>query len=143
MQLSFNKNAPKYMTEFAVFACHYLGLDRLRGNIEIDYKYGALEEEIYGQCWGDTSDCEIQIASKQWGKSIPRKEKLMTLAHELTHAKQYLTKNLIAKNSDEYVTRWHGKDVCYDPKTETTQPWEIEATEYEHLIYEAWVDFRS
>ena len=143
MQLLFTRNAPNYMTEFATFACRYLGLDRLRGSIEIDYRYGALDEECFGQCWGDTRECEIQIASKQWGEKISREEKLMTLAHELTHARQYLTRELVAKNSDEYVSRWRGKDVPYDPATESTQPWEVEASEYEQLIYDAWIEHTS
>lgn len=142
MQLTFNASAPKYLTEFATFACQYLGLDRLRGEIEIEYKYGSLDEEVYGLCWGDSSECTIHLASQQWGAAIPRKEKLMTLAHELTHAKQYLTRELIARNTDEYVTRWHGKDIPFNPKTESKQPWETEATKYEHLIYEAWVNSR-
>lgn len=142
MQLAFNTSAPKYMTEFATFACQYLGLHRLRGSIEIEYKYGALEDEVYGLCWGDARECTIQIGTRQWGESISKKEKMMTLAHELTHAKQYLTKALVASNTDEYVTRWHGKDICYNPKTERNQPWETEASEYEQLIYDAWIESR-
>ena len=141
MQLTFNNSStPKYLTEFANFACQYLGLYKLRGDIEVEYKYGALEEDVFGLCWGDSRECTIHIATKQWGNPIGRKEKLMTLAHELTHAKQYLTRELIAGDTDEYVTRWHGKDIHYNPKTEKNQPWETEASKYEQLIYDAWIE---
>jgi hypothetical protein len=139
MQLTFNTNAPRYMTEFAAFACLYLGLDRLRGNIEIEYKYGSLEDNCYGQCWGDKKDCEIQIASRQFGYPISRREKLMTIAHELTHARQYLKGELLPTEEGKRTAMWRGTPIKYNPRCEETQPWEVEASKYEDLIYDAWV----
>ena len=143
MQLTFNANAPKYMTEFAAFACLYLGLDRLRGNIEIEYKYGPIEDNCYGQCWGDKKDCEIQIASRQRDEPISRQEKLMTLAHELTHERQYLKGELLPTQENKRTAMWRGKKVKYDPRYENSQPWEVEASEYENLIYDAWISYTS
>ena len=140
MQLYLSNNIPKYMEDFIYFACHHLGIDRLRGELEIKLHPRNLEEEAFGLCWGDRSECEVHIASHQWGGPVTRENKLKTLAHELTHAYQYLTGHLVAYDVGEYVSRWHGADIKYCPETEDEMPWEQEAYHFEDVIYEAWID---
>jgi hypothetical protein len=139
MQLYQSENMPQYMTRFIVFACKELGIHRLRGDLHIDLKRN-LEEESFGLCWGDRSSAEIQIATKQWGAPVSREDKLKTLAHELTHAYQYFTGHLIAGETDEYASTWLGETVSYTPEDENRTPWELEASDYEERIYEAWLN---
>ena len=138
MQLYLGSNIPQYMERFAFFACKELGLDRLRGEITI--RLGrTLDGESYGLCWGDRQEAEIHIATKQWGKSITREDKLKTLAHELTHAHQYLSGALKCDlTSEEFKSVWHKKEYRYLPDDEADLPWEVSARYYEELIYKKW-----
>ena len=138
MRLYLSKNIPKYMEEFIHFSCHQLGLDKLRGEISISLR-GTLEGESFGLCWGDRREVEIAIASKQWGEPLSREDKLRTIAHELTHAWQYLTGALKCLPADGiYESRWQGMQYRYFPEDETTMPWEAEAIEQEKVIYSRW-----
>ena len=125
------------MVEFIDFTVSHLGLDKLRGEIDIYLARGALDEEAYGLCWGDRREVEIRIASKQWGDPLTRKEKLMSLAHELTHAHQYLTGRL--KCTDGSNSVWMGEKYEYQPELEMTMPWEQEARLNERTIYKEWM----
>ena len=138
MQLYLSNNSPKYLVDFAHFACHWLGIDKFRGEIHIDLKK-SLEEESFGLCWGDRSICEIQLASRQWGEPVSREDKLKTLAHELTHAHQYLTGHLVAGETGEFKSTWLGEVVHWTPETDDTTPWEVEANQMEAIIYDKWM----
>ena len=137
MQLSLSNNMPQYMREFVDYAVSYLGLYRLRGEISIDLARGELDEQAYALCWGDRREVEIKIATKQWGESLSREEKLKSIAHELVHALQYLTGNL--KCHDGANSTWMGRSYEYDPEEELTMPWEQEARMYEDVIYKEWL----
>ena len=144
MQLYLGSNIPQYMEEFIDFAVGYLGIDRLRGEISITYKT-RLEEEAFGVCWGDRSECEIQIGSTTFGEKISREDKLKTIAHELTHARQYLTGQLKCDTScttenKMWKSIWEGKVYRYRPQNEVNKPWETEAVELESEIYEEWLE---
>lgn len=134
MQVYLSNNMPKYMVDFTYFAMMYLGMDKLRGEIEVKLSKRNLAEESFGLCWGDRRECEVQIASKQWGEPVSRENKLKTIAHELTHAHQYFTGRLKAKDD----VLWKGNQIEYDVKDEESMPWEVEAREYEEEIYKAW-----
>ena len=139
MQIVMSNNVPKYMEDFVFYACKHLGIDRLRGELEIKLNPRNIDGEAFGLCWGDRSTCEVHIASRQWGESVSRENKLKTLAHELTHAYQYFTGHLVAYDVGDYVSRWHGADIKYDPETEDEMPWEQEAYHFEKVIYESWI----
>ena len=140
MQLYPSKNMPNYMLEFIDFATEYLGIDRLRGDLHIDLKQ-TLEDESFGLCWGDKREAEIQIASRQFDATgVTRENKLKTLAHELTHAYQYLTGELVAGDVGDFMSTWQGDIIPYTPETDNDTPWEVEAHDYEERIYEAWMN---
>ena len=80
MQLYLGSNMPKYMEQFVYYATCYLGLDKLRGDIVINYKT-RLEEESYGLCQGDRREVEIQIASTTFGRGISREDKRRIQIH--------------------------------------------------------------
>ena len=139
MQLYLSDHLPKYMLEFIDYAVKYLGLDKLRGEIMIDYER-SLPEESYGECFGDRSEVAINIARTTFGVTISREDKLKTLAHELTHAKQYLTGKLkcdtdITEESKMWKSVWEGKTYRYKPENEPKKPWEVEAVKFENEIY--------
>ena len=137
MQLSLSKGTPKYMLEFIDFCCQDLGLDKLRGDIIINFKRGALDGQSFGLTWGDSREVIIEIAGTQHGEKVSRQDKLQTVAHELTHAHQYLTHKM--KNM-EYVVSvvWEGKQVTSDKYFDTEMPWEVEAEEAEMRLYNKW-----
>lgn len=143
MRLYLSDHLPNYMVEFIDYAVEYLGLDKLRGEILIEYKR-RLPEESYGECFGDRSEVEINIAQTTFGETISREDKLKTLAHELTHAKQYLTGTMRCVSEEdgdeEWVTHWKKRKYKYKPSKELDQPWEREAVKYENLIYEHWTN---
>lgn len=139
MRVFLSKNMPKYMVDFIDFATGYLGIDRLRGELHITLRR-TLEDESYGLCWGDRREAEILIASRQWDEPVSRENKLKTLAHELTHAYQYLTGSLVAGDLGDYMSNWHGDLISYTPEDDDQTPWEREATDYEERIYEAWLN---
>jgi len=143
MQLYLGSNMPKYMEQFVYYATCYLGLDKLRGEIVINYK-PRLEEESYGLCHGDRKEVEIQIASTTFGQSISREDKLKTIAHELTHAHQCLTgkmKTSTTGEEDSWFTHWKKRKYRYDPEgDETSKPWEVEAVKFENEIYACWIE---
>ena len=144
MQLYQSNNMPKYLDEFIRYSCVYLGLDKLRGEITINYK-PRLDEEAYGTCWGDRSECEINIAMTTFGEKISREDKLKTVAHELTHAYQYLTGKLKCEtDADEtnvlWKSVWEGKVWRYKPENESKKPWEIEAVKFENEVYACYLE---
>ena len=143
MQLYLSDHLPNYMLEFIDYAVAHLGLDKLRGDILIEYKR-RLPEESYGECFGDRSEVEINIAQTVFGETVSREDKLKTIAHELTHAKQYLTGKMKCVSEEdgdeEWVTHWKKRKYKYRPDKERNQPWEKEAVKYENLIYEHWIN---
>ena len=142
MRLFFNRQTPVFMREFAEFAARDLGIDKLRGEVEIRYVYGELEANSYGLCWGDGSEAEIHIAAKQFGKPVSREDRLRTLAHEMTHARQYLKRELITSEDDTKnvgVAKWCGHPTLFNPADEHDTPWEVEARLMEEKIYMKWL----
>ena len=144
MIIHFNKQTPEYIREFAYFAARELGMDRLRGECEIRYVYGELEENSFGLCWGDGRETEIHIASRQYGRTISREDKLKTVAHEMTHARQYLKRELISNKDDVNdnnvaVAKWCGHPTLFNLADETDTPWEVEARLMEEKIYMKWL----
>ena len=142
MRLYQSKNMPKYMVEFVHFASAELGLNRLSGDCTILLK-GTLDGESFGLCWGDRREAEVHIATKQWGLPVSREDKLKTIAHELTHAYQYLTGRLKCNHGETlFKSTWNGQEYSYDPDEELNLPWEYEANQMETIIYDKWIQYK-
>ena len=147
MRLYQSNRTPKYIDEFTRYAMVYLGLDRLRGEITVTLK-DQLEGESYGLCWGDRRECEIHIASTSFGVKVSREHKLKTVAHELTHAHQYLTGKLKCDSTcDEeqemWKSTWGGMIHRYKPENEPKKPWELEAVRFENEIYYSYLEDKN
>jgi hypothetical protein len=64
-------------------------------------------------------------------KTLPEKEKIRTIAHELVHVKQYLYNEL-----NEQMTLWRGRKVSEDDfENYFDRPWEKEAYELGDKLY--------
>lgn len=71
-------------------------------------------------------------------RSLPLEERVMTLAHELVHLKQFEEKRL--KVSYGYRAYWCGKLYHYQNSVWKDRPWEIEATYMQHLVVENYLN---
>ena len=139
MRVFFSPNTPKFLEEFGWFAIGELGLDKLRGYIDVKYKH-HLEANSFGLCWGDRDGAEIHIAHRQeWGP-CSRVERCKTLAHELTHARQYLKRELLPNEEGSHAAMWRGERVTWKGDDEAHLPWELEASVQEDLIYSNWLE---
>ena len=110
----------KDVQEFVFDVCSHL-MPRLKRDVDIDvtvvtkceYNYSAL-------CWGDRDGVEIEIARKSNDVKFTLEEMMLNLAHELVHAKQFITGDLHSS-----LKVWKRKDYAKTPYRKT--PWEKEA----------------
>lgn len=67
-------------------------------------------------------------------KDLSKKERLMTLAHEMVHVKQYAMMEL-----NEQMNMWHGNYINSDVVPYMQQPWEIEAYDVGDNLFEEFI----
>jgi hypothetical protein len=89
----------------------------------------TLEDDCYGWCLGDRKEIEIELARSSGKNSFDLDYMMLNLAHELIHAKQFLTGQLSPCHF-----RWKTKD--YKNTAYSRTPWEREAYKKEDYIYE-------
>ena len=99
-------------------------------NIEIDLKN---TKKVDGWCMHEEkNDCHIEINKKLKGDDF-----ITCLLHELTHVKQYLTKQLVDKNMFEQL--WKGESyINIGGQDYFNLPWEKEAYEQQELLLKEW-----
>ena len=129
---------PSYLSDFAIKACFYLDLFRYDAEIIIDVKR-SLDDECYGSCVGDRKNVQIELAVRSFGELVDKETRLRTCAHELVHAKQYLTGKLrdVEKGNGYEVIWGKNKYKWRSNMALARQPWEAEAYCLENEIYEA------
>jgi len=131
----------KEIKEAASFFCDYL-MKRLSKNVLVVIK---LKKDLYKQskCFGfamytdddaknhNHREFEIEVDS-----GLGRVFLLRTIAHELTHVKQYARKELV--DGDCNYQKWN--KVLYNEKVVGYKnlPWEAEARLLEKQLYEMW-----
>jgi hypothetical protein len=99
-------------------------------NIDIEFK-GKLEDDAQGFCTGDKTQASIQIARKSSGRNMSFMIQMQTLAHELTHAKQFLRGELDYDDNGDFTWKNRsGKGYKYK-----NQPWEKEADKQEKALF--------
>ena len=110
--------------------------------IDIHIKFAiACGQGVFGYAYqGDHEDEFIVEVGKvvidgEFRQQTPR-EIAATIAHELTHVRQYVRRELNAT-----MTRWKGQEVPYGPRgglkiKYRQQPWEQEAFEMEEFLTE-------
>ena len=111
--------------------------------IDIHIKFSiACAEGAFG--YAQHGDCEDEflvevgkvVIDGTFRQATPR-EIASTIAHELTHVKQYIRGELNAQ-----MNRWKGQEIPMGPRGAvkikyTQQPWEVEAFEMEKFLTEA------
>ena len=91
--------------------------------------------------WGMTIVDDYNASGKpryfliEVNKNLNERERLMTIAHEMVHVKQYAKMEL-----NEEMNRWHGKFVDADKIPYIEQPWEIEAYDVGDKLFEDYVN---
>lgn len=103
MNVFFNgRIAKKALVEIYVMnVCKELNIDR-RKKIDMDINFSSkLQNDWLGLCTGDPTFIEIDISRNQTFF-----EQMLTLAHELVHAKQFL--------NEEYPSEKEAKSLEYD-----------------------------
>jgi hypothetical protein len=118
----------------------------LQGEADIDISFiDKCDGHAGGYCWGDDEQVEIEIATHVQGVALDFEKQMINLAHEMTHAKQIITGQLVDHGiqimqtgdcqSMVKVAEWEGQtmtNVLYDD-----QPWEIEAYAIEKEVFKA------
>tara|TARA_A200000159_G_scaffold23543_1_gene20569 strand:- start:127 stop:567 length:441 start_codon:yes stop_codon:yes gene_type:complete len=99
-------------------------------NIEIEFK-NRLESDAQGFCFGDKSQASIQIARRSSGQKMSFLIQMQTLAHELTHAKQFLRGELDYDEDGNFT--WMNKSA--NGYKYNNQPWEKEASKQEKALF--------
>lgn len=118
-----------------------LKLDELLGYVYVEF-VGDLPGGLYGSTHPtDHGEIEIEIAMFQSnGDPIPFPEIQATVAHEMVHAAQYLTGDLVQHGLIETTQGLHFKytykDMEYINPPFETRPWEIEASIKESMLVE-------
>lgn len=115
-----------------------------RRNIDIEVTFNdELDANAFGYCLGDMTEINIEIGrGATWPVTdtdkteyVPYsiKDQMMTLSHELVHAKQYLRGDI--KGYDR-IWRKDGQYIdCSHIKDDKKLPWEIEAYDLEDKLY--------
>ena len=137
-----------YWTDFTVACYDNLQLEQYSGIVDVLF-VSEISGGIYGSTFGDESEVCIEIAMFSNGKPIPFHEIQKTIAHEMTHAGQYLSGRLYQFplhtncNGDLVCKyRWCG-EIFLSPKY-SERPWETEATLTEDvLVAGAMYDLRN
>ena len=138
MQVYFSKRFPKYLEDFTYFAMNDLGIAGLRGEINIKLKRRVIDD-CFGFCLGNDREVDIQISTHMCGEPISRNNKLLTVAHELVHARQCLRRELFVNSKGETV--WVGPDQSHNTealKSSKGVQWETEAFALQQGIVDNW-----
>ena len=82
---------------------------------EVEIRFvSEIENGDYGYCFGDDEFANIVIAKNIDGKPVPYREMMVTLAHELVHAKQFAYRQQSSEyecdSKEEILFEKHWKD---------------------------------
>lgn len=119
------KRIEKYVKQVIRHFC-----PRMRRIVTINISVSTrLDGDVYGYCYGGKKDIDIELARGSGDEEFTLDYMMLNLAHELIHAKQFLTGQLTP-----YYFRWKNKDYSFTPYSKV--PWEREAYKKEDYIYE-------
>lgn len=132
----YGPRVPKYVKEFVENAIDYLDLRYLDAELDI-YCVDSISDHEYGYCFGESSHVEIVYGNRTGDICLPRTEKLLTLAHEMVHAKQILRGELInEKKRGNEMNRWTAKPVPFDFNVWSDADCELDSDAYRNLPWE-------
>ena len=112
-----------YVKRAALFYAEQLISPKLRENIFLRIRFNPkIEAYGYAEILEYNESRKAREFQIEIHPGIGAAEILKTLAHEMTHIKQYAY-----NETNETLTRWKGKKVDSDSIDYWVQPWEIEA----------------
>ena len=118
----------KRIRDYATDSLTYL-LPHITEQIQIDITFkNKLDNDVFGYCTGDHDSAEIEIAKMYDNNLLLEDEMMLSLAHELIHAKQFIRGELSPSNS-EWKGQPHNNTVYYK------RPWEKQAYLFEDLMF--------
>jgi len=128
--------------EAAVFYTTELIRPRLSSKLSvcIFFKKGMLKDEgLEATCVWEDRNIRTREFTIHLDKDMSKRKLLISLAHELVHVKQYATGEM-----KQYLRRfpdvsWMGKFVNTNELDYNQWPWEIEAWDMEHSLYQKFV----
>jgi hypothetical protein len=121
------KNRDKVLS-YIDSVCYSL-LPRLKRTVDIDIEIvNKCDGENSALCWGDKDQVEIELARHSFDTKFTLEEMMLTLAHELVHAKQFIRGELHPN-----LNRWKRVDYANVPYSRT--PWEKEAYMMEDVLF--------
>jgi len=111
--------------EFCYDCLEHFFKGRLKRDIDIDVRISkTLDGNVAGGCYGDYSHVVVEIAKgdnlREQFNPYEYKEIIVTLAHELVHAKQYIRKEPTQNKESEteaYNLEYGLYDLYWDLKT--------------------------
>tara|TARA_A100001011_G_scaffold331735_1_gene358301 strand:+ start:82 stop:492 length:411 start_codon:yes stop_codon:yes gene_type:complete len=113
----------KVVDEFVTNLQKELNIYRLRSKW-IHIKFVKSVDGDMGDCIGDTNEVDIRI-----DKTMDWKDQMITLAHEMVHAEQFLRGKL-----SEDGLLWRNRN--YEKCTYERLPWEMSAHQLEEKLYD-------
>ena len=116
---------------------------RLTGNVDLTIQFVPTLGRFFGDCeWLDTNksprEFKIRLSSQQ---SI--KQQTTTLAHELTHLKQFVKNELFDYASNSDLSRWRNTIINAKKVSYWRLPWEREAYAMQAKLihaYKKWIE---
>ena len=134
-------NVDKYVNKLI----EHFNLDKYEADIDIEF-VDRCDSDAGGYCFGDDEQIEIEIAKSVQGEKLDFESMMVSLAHEMVHAKQLITHQLVDQGiqmsqlrgctSMFKVSIWEGHtfiDTAYED-----MPWEKEAYALEKGLYDAY-----
>mgnify|MGYP003674361539 CR=1 FL=1 len=113
----------KKVEQYCVDCLHHFFKGRLKRDIDVDVRFSKhLIDKSHGGCYGDHTSVVLEIAKGMIDDSgympFDYKEIIVTLAHEIVHAKQHIRKE------------WHKQSKDNISQAET------EAYDLEYVLYD-------
>ena len=109
-------------------------MPRTTKDVDITVKFvDVCDGQVAGDCYGDQEEVFISIAKQSNGYEYSFNEQMLTLCHELVHAKQFIKGEL-----SEQGFVWKGVDFSFIKETKN-QPWEQEAFDLETKLFDRYV----
>lgn len=123
------KNKAKVLEYSEDILKHLMPRVRREVDVHIDIVNEIWETDWHACCYGDKDEVYIEIK-----RLYNRDEMLQNLAHELVHAKQYITGQL-----DPDLNTWQRKTYNLPYRQ---QPWEVEAYKLEEELFKTYGKFK-
>lgn len=98
------------------------------------------KEETYADCMYEYIDPRPKDFVIRIDNNLDNEMFVKTLAHELTHVKQWAKGEMKIYERNFKVTRWQNQKIRHDLINYFDMPWEIEAHGREHGLYAQYIE---